>query len=46
MEDAGPGHWSLVSSDFTIAGKWEVTAVAQVSKFEDQQVTISVPIHR
>ena len=28
MEDAGPGHWSLVSSDFTIAGKWEVTAVA------------------
>ena len=46
MEDAGPGHWSLVSSDFTIAGKWEVTAVAQVSKFEDQQVTIAVPIHR
>ncbi len=46
MEDAGPGHWSLVSSDFTIAGKWDVTAVAQVSKFEDQQATITVPIHR
>ena len=46
MEDAGPGHWSLDSSDFTIAGKWDVTAVAQVSKFEDQQVTITVPIHR
>jgi hypothetical protein len=46
MDDAGPGHWSLVSSDFTIAGTWDVTAVAQVSKFEDQQVTITVPIHR
>ncbi len=29
-----------------IAGKWDVTAVAQVSKFEDQSVTITVPIHR
>ncbi len=46
MDDAGPGHWSLVSSDFTIAGKWDVTAVAEVSKFEDQSVTITVPIHR
>lgn len=46
MDDAGPGHWSLVSSDFTIAGKWDVTAVAQVSKFEDQSVTITVPIGR
>ena len=46
MQDAGPGHWSLTSSDFTIPGKWQVTAVAQVSKFEDQQVTIAVPIHR
>ena len=46
MEDAGPGHWSLVSSDFTIAGQWDVTAVAQVSKFEDQTATITVPIGR
>lgn len=46
MDDAGPGHWSLDSSDLTIPGAWELTAVGQVSKFEDQQVTVTVRIHR
>jgi copper transport protein len=46
MDDAGPGHWSLDSSDLTIPGAWELTAVGQVSKFEDQQATVTVPIHR
>ena len=46
MDDAGPGHWSLDTSDLTIPGAWELTAVGQVSKFEDQQATVTVPIHR
>ncbi len=45
MVTAGPGHWSLDSSDLTIPGKWDLTAVGQVSKFEDQTVTIPVTVH-
>lgn len=43
-EKAGPGHWSLDTSDLTIAGDWEMEVVGQVSRFEDQTVTFEVPI--
>jgi copper transport protein len=43
-EKAGAGHWSLDTSDLTIAGDWEIEVVGQVSRFEDQTVTFAVPI--
>ena len=43
-EKAGAGHWSLDTSDLTIAGDWEMEVVGQVSRFEDQTVTFAVPI--
>ncbi len=43
-EKAGAGHWSLDTSDLTIAGDWEMEVVGQVSRFEDQTVTFEVPI--
>ena len=43
-EKAGAGHWSLDTSDLTIAGDWEMEVVGQVSRFEDQTVTFDVPI--
>ncbi len=46
MGKAGPGHWQLVSDALTIPGKWDVTLVGEVSKFEDQTVTMPVTVHR
>jgi copper transport protein len=45
-EKAGAGHWSLDTSDLTIAGDWEIEVVGQVSRFEDQTVTFEVPVRR
>jgi copper transport protein len=41
---AGSGHWSLDTSDLTIAGDWEMEVVGQVSRFEDQKVTLEVAL--
>jgi len=46
MEKAGPGHWTLDSSDLTIPGKWQITTVGEVSKFEDATATFAVDVHR
>ena len=41
---AGPGHFQLDGDDFAIAGRWQVTVVVEVSRFEDQTATFTVRI--
>jgi copper transport protein len=41
---AGPGHFQLDGDDFAIAGRWQITVRATVSRFEDQTATVEVPI--
>ena len=42
---AGPGHYQLDGSDFTVPGDWEVTRVRpHVGRFDVETATVEVPI--
>lgn len=39
---SGPGHWVLTGNELALPGRWEITVVARVSRFEESTVTIPV----
>lgn len=43
-EPTGPGHWTLIGDDLSIAGTWTIDVVARVSLYEEQTATFDVQI--
>ncbi len=42
---AGPGHWLHAGSELAFPGTWEVEVVVRVSEFEEERVTVEVPVN-
>lgn len=43
-EPTGPGHWTHIGDDFSIAGTWTVEVVARTSVYDEEIARFEVPI--
>jgi copper transport protein len=42
--DSGPGHWTLIGDDLSIAGTWTVEVAARTSLYEEETASFTVRI--
>ncbi|MGH8933557.1 MAG: copper resistance CopC/CopD family protein [Egibacteraceae bacterium] len=42
---AGPGHWTMAGNEMTFPGQWKLTFTLPVSRFEQLQTEITVPVN-
>ncbi|MGH8572227.1 MAG: hypothetical protein ACREX8_06585, partial [Gammaproteobacteria bacterium] len=43
-EKAGPGHYVVPAAAFGVTGAWELEITSRVSRFDEYQTTLTVPI--
>lgn len=41
---AGPGHWTMVGDELSIAGQWQLEVTLPLSRFEQLTAEITVPV--
>jgi copper transport protein len=44
LEQSGPGHFVAPSAPFGVPGEWKVDVAMRVSKFEQEETAVEVPI--
>jgi copper transport protein len=43
---AGPGHWTMAGSEMTFPGQWQITFTLPLSRFEQLQTEVTVPVNK